>query len=169
MSKLKSSDVVITWATEIPRRSFVVYDSSDSVVDCSNLPSMTLQSEKDKCDINNIVAAAVATGFVDHVAAREGQWGVDVSEVVDYQTALNFVRQADEQFMELPANVRARFNNDAGKFLAFIENPDNRDEARKLGLLKPDAPQGNSPAEPSVAPVGGVAAPSQGAQGSKGA
>ena len=56
---------------------------------------------------------------------------------IDYHTAMNQIRQADADFMQLPAEVRARFDNDAGTFLDFFNNPDNYEEARKLGFLAP--------------------------------
>jgi len=39
--------------------------------------------------------------------------------------------------MTLPAKVRDRFGQDPAEFLAFLSNPENADEARRLGILKP--------------------------------
>ena len=47
---------------------------------------------------------------------------------------MNLIVQADQAFMELPADVRLRFNNDAGSFVDFASDPDNLDEMRELGL-----------------------------------
>lgn len=154
---------------DIPRRSFVHYDNSDSVIDCSVEPSKTIQSEKDACDINLIVQRAAAGEFIQHVNHRTGDWGLDVSGVSDYQTALNFVQAAQSQFMELPAHIRARFQNNPAEFLAFIENPDNIEEGRKLGIFKPADPVATPPAKPSEAAAGGEAAAPGGGAGSKGA
>ena len=38
--------------------------------------------------------------------------------------------------MELPAKVRARFDNDPQMFLEFVASEDNRQEAVELGLIK---------------------------------
>jgi hypothetical protein len=50
---------------------------------------------------------------------------------------MNAVRDAQVEFLRVPADVRARFNNDPGRLMAFLEDDRNRDEARKLGFLKP--------------------------------
>jgi hypothetical protein len=52
---------------------------------------------------------------------------------------MNVVRAADENFMRMDAKVRARFNNSPQVFLEFFANPDNVDEAVRLGLAVPHA------------------------------
>ena len=69
---------------------------------------------------------------------RTPQYG-DFIEATDYHTALNAVRAADAAFMELPADIRTRFNNDAGAFVDFVSDDSNRAEAEKLGLVLPTA------------------------------
>jgi phage internal scaffolding protein len=59
----------------------------------------------------------------------------DFVDVPDFQTALNLVISAQDEFMKVPADVRARFNNDPGELMAFLEDDKNRDEAIKLGLV----------------------------------
>jgi len=54
--------------------------------------------------------------------------------VFDFQSAMNVVRQADENFMRMDAKVRARFHNSPQEFLEFFANSDNMDEAVRLGL-----------------------------------
>lgn len=133
------SKKVVGFDSEVPRRQFVHYDNSDSVVDCSVEPSMTLQSDKDACDINIIVGRAEATGFAAWTNSQAPQWGLDVSDVTDYKTARDFVMEAEAQFMQLPAKIRNRFDNDAGKFLAFIDDqsPEAIEEGRRLGIYSP--------------------------------
>lgn len=60
--------------------------------------------------------------------------------VTDYHTALNLVRQADAEFLSLPAPLRAEFDNDPGRLVAFLEDEKNRPRAVELGLVK--APPG---------------------------
>lgn len=97
--------------------------------------SLTDQSFKEECDINTIVEQFGITGQLptDVRVPLEG----DFTTVVDYQTALNMVREADAAFMEMPANVRERFGNDPGKFVEFASDPANLEECRKLGLADP--------------------------------
>ena len=71
-----------------------------------------------------------------------GTYG-DFSEVGDYQQALDTIQRAKLQFDNLDSRVRERFKNDPAKFLEFVQDKNNLEEARKLGLLKlvePEAP-----------------------------
>lgn len=96
--------------------------------------SRTRQSEAAALDINNIMKKYEKTGVLP-VIGREGFFA-DVSQMPDYRGALESVRLADEVFMELPAGVRSKFQNDAAEFLDFCSNPDNRDEMVEMGLLE---------------------------------
>ena len=39
--------------------------------------------------------------------------------------------------MQFPADVRSKFDNDPVKFVGFLEDSQNYDEALKLGIVKP--------------------------------
>lgn len=97
--------------------------------------SMAKQAFKAECDVNNIMKRFERTGVMEHAAKYEGRYG-DFTEVGDYQTAMQAVVEAREAFESLPAQLRARFGNDPGAFLGFIEDPENIEEARKMGLVK---------------------------------
>lgn len=97
-------------------------------------PSMTLQSAAPECDIYNILNQFNTTGIVTHVASGTPQY-TDVSEVPDYQAALEIIMTAEEQFSALPSHVRREFDNDPGKMLEFIQNPDNYERGVELGLF----------------------------------
>lgn len=100
-------------------------------------PGKTRQSMKDECDINRIVARYAQSGMVTHVARNSPQY-VDVSEIVDFRSSLEYVRTVQEFFMKLPAKARARFQNDAAVYLDFMSNADNKAEAVALGLVAPE-------------------------------
>jgi phage internal scaffolding protein len=100
-------------------------------------PGRAKQAMKDECDINNIVARYRERGILNHVAKHEGRYD-DLLGAVDYQTAMQAVAQAQEAFDTLPAKLRARFENDPSKFLAFVENEENLDEMISLGLVQLD-------------------------------
>lgn len=119
-------------------------------------PSMTQQSFKDECDINNIMAKYERTGIVDHVSQFQGQYG-DFIGFPDYHTAMNAIRQADEMFMTLPSSIRERFNNSAEAFLQFAQDPDNYEEMVRMGLIP--APR------PTLMPSDGEAAPAKPVKG----
>lgn len=68
-------------------------------------------------------------------------------ETVDYQQAQNVLVEADRAFMQMPANVRKEFDNDPGKFLAFVHDDNNRKRAEELGIVNlPPAPPAPAPA-----------------------
>lgn len=97
-------------------------------------PSMAQQHFKDECDVNNILRKYESTGLVTHVANGTPSYG-DFSSVLEFQQAQNILIEAQDAFEALPASLRKRFDNDPALMLEFIENPDNREEAEKLGLV----------------------------------
>lgn len=118
-------------------RTFGNYDvdaaSFDSGLDCSGEPSKTQQSFAEESDINTIVRRFGLTGELPNGIAmpRSG----DFTDVEDFQTAMNLIKAAEAAFLEIPAEVRARFDHDPGKVMAFMEDPGNRDEAIKYGFI----------------------------------
>ena len=105
--------------------------SNESGLFCSD-PSLAQQQFRDESDINTIVKRFNLTGELP-TGVRVPQYG-DFSAVVDYHSALNLVIAADEAFMKMPASVRAKFDNDAGRFVDFVSNPGNKAEIEKLGV-----------------------------------
>ena len=110
--------------------------SEESGLKCED-PSLTQQQFKEEADINTIVDRFMKSGVLPSPAVMP-QF-MDVEGVFDYQTAMNYVRQADENFMRMDAKVRARFNNSPQEFLEFFANPENTQEAIRLGLAVPQA------------------------------
>lgn len=102
-------------------------------VNCAEGSSMAKQSMRDETDINNILRRYVRSGILTHLAENPGTFA-DVSEIGDYRSALEQVRSAEATFMNLPARVRTRFNNDAAEFLDFVTTPGHEDELKSLGL-----------------------------------
>lgn len=109
----------------------------------------TIQSFKDECDINKILASYAATGQLTHVNPNPPQWGEVTA--TDFQTAMQTVIDARSAFDALPAKVRDRFDSDPAKLLAFLRNPENRAEAVSLGLL--NAPVTPTPTPPPPPPA----------------
>ena len=98
----------------------------------------THQEFKDECDVNLIIPKYDRTGLLTHVNEAVAQYG-DYSEVNEYQESMNLVLQAQQSFGEIPANIRAMFNNDPGIFFEFATDPKNREKMVELGLA--EAPQ----------------------------
>lgn len=106
--------------------------SNESGLHCEDA-TLAQQQFKEECDINNIMEKFGMTGLIPQ-NPLEPQYG-DFSGVYDYHTALNAISSAVEQFDALPATLRARFDNNPANLIDFMENPDNRSEAEKLGLV----------------------------------
>lgn len=98
-------------------------------------PSKTQQQFAEESNINTIVRRFGLTGELprDVAVPQSG----DFTNVVDFQSALNLVLEAERAFSAMPADVRKRFGHDPAEFLAFVHDDKNREEAQKLGLLLP--------------------------------
>lgn len=116
--------------------------------------SLTRQSELAGCDVNVIMKRYEKTGELP-MNARTAIYA-DVSEVGDYRTALQIVRDGEAAFMQLPAAVRAKFGNDVGAFLDFAADPANQEDLVQLGLV--EAPKAPAPVEPAPEAPEGAAA-----------
>lgn len=117
------------------------YDSSfrGSDLECKD-PSLTQQQFAEEADINVMMAHFGVTGQMP-AAVRMPNYG-DFSGISDFRSAMAVVTNARDEFMTLPADVRARFGNDPGQLIAFLEDKSNRDEAIKMGLIATPAASG---------------------------
>jgi phage internal scaffolding protein len=131
-----------------------VMEASDQTGLSCPEPTLAQQHAKDECDINTIVRRFGLTGELPS-NVRVPEYG-DFTQATDYHSSLNAVRAAEEAFMQLPADVRTRFNNDAGALVDFVSDDNNRAEAEKLGLViatsvaTNPAPQGDGVAQSST-------------------
>jgi len=107
--------------------------SNESGLHCEDA-SLAQQHYKDECDINNILRQFNITGMLPEQAVSP-RYG-DFTGINDYHSALNQVIAAEDEFMSLPATLRARFENDPAQLIDFLDNPENKNEAIKLGLVK---------------------------------
>ena len=102
--------------------------------------SLTQQQFKEECDVNHILAKYRKTNMITHLNKHQGQYG-DFATAEDYQETLHRVMQAQDSFQQIPADVRARFNNDPARLIDFLSKPENNDEAIKLGLRQKPLPK----------------------------
>lgn len=91
-----------------------------------------VQSEKDACDINRIMAKYQKTGVVTWLEKREGQYR-DVTGL-DFMEAMDTIVKGREMFDELPSSVREKFRNDPALFLDFMHDPNMLEEQYRMGL-----------------------------------
>lgn len=100
--------------------------------------SMCHQSFAKDADINNIMKKYEVTGvLVDPRFVNENRaprFG-DYSDIPDFAVIQQRVIDARADFMTLPADVRARFQNDVGEALEFVADPANLEEAVKLHMI----------------------------------
>jgi len=114
------------------------YDMNEASNDTGLLcldKTMAQQQFKDECDINTIVERFGITGELPQNLKTPST--NDFWEISNYQEALNQVNAGREAFMQMPAKIRTEFDNDPGRFLEFVHDPDNRARAEKLGLIVP--------------------------------
>lgn len=102
---------------------------------CCEDPTMAQQQFAEECDINTIVERFGITGQLP--SNGKAPMVGDFIEVQDYQSALNALIAADAEFMKMPAEIRAQFQNDAGKFVDFVSDAKNIEQVDKWGLSRP--------------------------------
>ena len=105
--------------------------SDESSLKCLD-KSLAHQSFAEETDINNIVAKFLKTGVApESIRVPTFQ---DFEGIFDFQSAMQTMMQAEEAFMAMPGDVRARFNHDPAAFVGFCSDPANMAEAAALGL-----------------------------------
>jgi len=107
--------------------------SNESGLHCEDA-SLAQQHFKEECDINTILQKFNITGLLPE-APLSPRYG-DFTGIGDYHTAMNRVIAVQDEFEALPAQIRARFDNDPAQLIEFLENSDNRPEAEELGLVE---------------------------------
>jgi phage internal scaffolding protein len=128
MSNKKSKvETTITFRTAYePHKKYVFKTTGES---------LTQQHFKEECDVINIIKRHDRNGIIEHVQRGQARYG-DFSEVADYREALDLVRDAQEEFMSVPSDIRKKFDNDPGKFYEFVSNPDNKEELKTMGFIE---------------------------------
>lgn len=105
------------------------------VTDCSKDKMLTVQAQRNDCDINQIMKK-IEKGMLVNTTALEGRFE-DVSEFDGLEASMIKVQKANEAFMTLPADVREEFDNDPVKLIDFLSDEKNRAKAEEMGLVNP--------------------------------
>lgn len=115
--------------------------SDESAIHCQDYDpetgeviNLVKQEFKDECDINWLMARMAPEAIMESFRQRQGTYG-DFSDVIDYMDAKNEVVKAESAFDSLPAKLRKMFDNNVSKFLEYVTDPSNTEEAIQLGLL----------------------------------
>lgn len=131
-------------------------DGSIRIQTHNTMPSQTDASFTDDADVNKVVGKFLQNR--DHsIFYRENGFYQDFTDMpTDLASAVERIQLAEDAFGALPSNVRERFANDPVRMVDFLQDPANRDEAVKLGMLNPPEP---GPVDPQ--PAGDKAKPRQ--------
>lgn len=125
-NKKSKVETTITFRTAYePHKKYVFKTSGES---------LTQQHFKEECDVINIIKRHDRNGIIEHVQRGQARYG-DFSNVADYREALDLVRDAQNEFMTIPSDIRKKFDNDPGKFYEFVSNPDNKEELKTMGFI----------------------------------
>lgn len=120
-------------------------------LDCSGDVPLTKQEFASDCDVNVIIARCLKNGLpLPSVTAAPLY--ADVSEIGSYADCVRRVKSAEVAFMNLPAELRTKFDNSPSNLIAFLSDRRNLPAAIELGLV----PKPAEPAQP--APVAAVSA-----------
>ncbi len=112
----------------------------------------TEQSHVGATNINSIMKRYHRSGLLPRVQGSP-MFG-DFTRVEDYHAAQGKLIAAQEEFLALPAEIRQRFDNNAGNLVGFLLDPGNEEEAIALGLIVKPAGSSSVPAKaPEVAEV----------------
>lgn len=98
--------------------------------------SLTQQHFQEESEINNIIRSHDRNGVLEHIHKGNAIYA-DFSNVTDLSDALDQIKEAQQEFLNIPSEIREKFKNDAGLFFKFASDPSNQDEMRQLGLIKP--------------------------------
>lgn len=102
-------------------------------IDCSK-PVLTDQSFKKSQDINNIMKQYSKTGILPSTREHLARY-VDNTQVLSIEEAHEVIKNANEMFMQLPADIRKLMDNDPSKMVEYIKNPNNKEILVKHGVL----------------------------------
>ena len=115
-------------------------------------PTMTIQSEKDNCDIN-VIMDRYATCGTPLPYRTDGVQPVyaDVSDLGDYMENFQRCKQAEEMFNALPSALRKELDNNPANLIPFIQDEKNKERCYEYGLL--NKPAVEAPQASVIAPV----------------
>lgn len=125
--------------------------------------SKTVQADAEAADINNIVKKFGVTGMLPY-GDLQPVYDDFTDFPVDYHSAMNYIRDADQAFLEFPAEIREKFDNDPGQFLNRLADPFQREFFRDLGFIPPleESPALGAGSESPTQQPQGVSTPPEG-------
>lgn len=117
--------------------------------------SRTKQSEVPDSDINKIVDRFMKTGLLPQID-RPPMSG-DFAGVSSFQEAQDLILLAKNSFAGLPADLRAKFQNDPANFIAFMDNDPSVEALKSLGIGLKEVASARAGSNGTDAPGGAAA------------
>ena len=102
----------------------------------TNGTSKVQQHLKEECDLDKMLEKYKRTG---QIKVRQNPMFEDFSNLSSFHEAQNALIAAKNAFLEVPAKVRQRFDNDPQKMIDFLADQKNLAEAIDLGLIEEKA------------------------------
>jgi len=99
-------------------------------------PSKTQQNFTDDADINTIVGRVLKTGIMPDIPIPP-QYG-DLTTVDDYHTMVNKLAETKALFYRLDAKERAKFDNDPGAWIGYVNQAINEGDLEPLKQMGMD-------------------------------
>lgn len=97
--------------------------------------SLTKQSFKHECDINNVISHYHQTGMVEHGIGMTPKYGI--APTVDFHQIQNNIAAAKSTFENLKPEVRESFEN-VEDFFDALGDSNRIDDLVAAGLIKPE-------------------------------
>lgn len=116
-------------------------------IDFSKSKSLTEQQHKDEVKTQNILKKYAVSGVLPR-AATQPQF-MNIPDAPDFHESMNLITAVEQDFAQLPATLRAEFENNPAKFFDFCMNEDNRDALIEKGISTAHF----TPIEPPATPV----------------
>lgn len=101
---------------------------------------LTEQSHKKSTSMNFILDKYKKTGVLEHVNAQTARYD-QMPNSIDLHQAMNIIAEANSSFESLPSSIRKNFDNDPGQFLDFVQNENNYQQIKDMGLSVEHLPE----------------------------
>lgn len=114
--------------------------------------TLTEQNHKERVQIQNILHRYTKTGMLLHVNSLEGTYG-DFPNHIDFKTMQDTIAAAKSMFESIPAQIRAKFDNNPAKFLEKVHDTKEHEALIEMGFHPDDLPGYVEPETPAAEPV----------------
>ena len=98
---------------------------------------MTKQEFAEDCNVNTIIKKMTNGGMLGHINPAEPKY-VDTTVVADLQAAYLLIEETEEQFMDLPADIRAAADNDPVVLAQMAGTVEGREKLKNAGMEPPE-------------------------------